>query len=291
MIFLALFSSCQEEYEYGTIVEPTNIVINYQIKGADDQNPNGDGSGEVYFSVTADHSLSYVFNFDGEEVVSPSGVYTKLFSIVGLNTYSVGVTAIGTAGVMSSKTIHIDVLSLYEPPEELTNMLYGTGSKTWRVMAEFQGAQGTDGHFGLGPLGGDKPFEWYSAGANEKSSSGMYDDRFTFRSDGTFTHDTGADGGVYGKQAVLDRDFGVNPDAVEGCCEEWNLYPLPTYSGTWALSAPNDQETISLSGDSFIAFYAGTHVYQFFEYTENRMVISTQSVDTGFAWWFMLIAD
>ncbi|MBN1985651.1 MAG: hypothetical protein JW761_05070, partial [Prolixibacteraceae bacterium] len=50
-----VFGGCQkEEYELGELITPTNIMLNYEIKGANSENPYGDGSGVVNFTATAD---------------------------------------------------------------------------------------------------------------------------------------------------------------------------------------------------------------------------------------------
>ena len=188
-----MFYGCQaDDYSFGDIITPSNIQINAELVGADANNPNGDGSGEVKFTVTADNAVSYKFVYEGAEYVTLSGEQSIIFSKLGLNTYTVTAVASGTAGVTSSKTIQVDVLATYSPPNDLTAKLYGfdpanptaTTSRTWRIKSS------KPGHFGLGPVGGTTPVEWYGAGVDEKAGVGMYDDRFIFSSDGTYTHTT-----------------------------------------------------------------------------------------------------
>jgi hypothetical protein len=78
-IYIVLFSTliaffgCQENnYEFGEVVAPSNIVITAEIFGADDNNPYGDGSGTVNFTTNADAASSYVYYFDGIAQASPS---------------------------------------------------------------------------------------------------------------------------------------------------------------------------------------------------------------------------
>ena len=52
---ILLFTGCQEEdKEFGDLIAPTNITLSYEVLGQDDENPNGDGSGIVNFSATAE---------------------------------------------------------------------------------------------------------------------------------------------------------------------------------------------------------------------------------------------
>jgi PKD repeat protein len=140
------FLGCQEdEYSFGDIVTPSNIVITAEIVGADAANPNGDGSGVVNFTATADNAVSYKYVFNGEETVSLSGNNSISFSSLGLNTYTVTVVASGTAGVTSSKSIEVEVLSTYAPPADLIAKLYGfdpadptaVTSRTWSKKQTF----------------------------------------------------------------------------------------------------------------------------------------------------------
>ena len=60
-----------DEYSFGDITAPTNVQISASIVGVDTDNPNGDGSGEVNFSGSADNAITYKFVFDGQETLSP----------------------------------------------------------------------------------------------------------------------------------------------------------------------------------------------------------------------------
>jgi len=221
-----------------------------------------------------------------------SGSISHIFATLGNNNYPVTVIAYGTGGASSSQTISIDVLSLYEPPADLLQMLYGDGSRTWRIKAE------AGNHFGLGAPNGSNPFEYYGAGANDKSHVGMYDDRYIFNEDGTFTHitdstnddpTTDTSGTVFGREVLID-ELGSSGGEVEGA-DIINL-PYSDYTEQWSLSAPGDVETISLTGLGFIGYYVGgDHKYQIVSRTSNEMVIKTTDGNGQFDWGFTLIAE
>ena len=164
-IFL-LFSACEEDnYEFGLITTPTNLQVNVEIVGSSSENPNGDGTGVVYFTASAENAISYEFIIDGESVaVTTSGILEHTFYTVGVNSYEVIVIASGTAGNSTSTALSVEVLATYEPPADLVEVLTGGSSKTWRVKSDVQN------HFGLGPPGGLIPCEWYGAGPEEKLS-------------------------------------------------------------------------------------------------------------------------
>lgn len=298
-LYIVLFSlmaityGCQEnDYSFGDIITPSNIQITAEIVGADANNPNGDGSGVVNFTTTADNAVSYKYVFDGVETVSLSGKNTISFSTIGLNTYTVTVVASGTAGVSSSKTIQVDVLSTYSPPEELISKLYGfdpanpnaVTSRTWKIQSA------KPGHFGLGPVGGSVPTEWYGAGPDEKAGVGMYDDRFIFSSDGTFQHVTNGD--VFGRDPHIVNDLGANTSGTVDGADVLN-FAYADYTESFTLTAPGGVETISLSGIGFIGYYTGgSHSYEIFDRgTPNEMIIRTTDAASDFDWWFIIVLE
>ncbi len=260
---MTAFYGCQEnDFSFGEIITPSNIVITAEIVGADAANPNGDGSGVVNFSATADNAVSYKYVFNGSETVALSGKHSISFSTLGLNTYTVTVVASGTAGVSSSKTIQVQVLSTYSPPADLQTKLFGfdpanptaASSRTWKIQSS------KPGHFGLGPVGGTIPTEWYGAAPDEKVGLGMYDDRITFHSDGTYSHVT--NGTIFGRDPHMVNDLGPNTTGnVNGADIENYVYN--DYTESWSLTAPGGVETISLTGVGFIGYYCGgNHKYE-----------------------------
>jgi len=284
LLLLTMFVSCSEEnYEFGQIIIPSKIEFSVEVLGADATNPYGDGTGQVVFKTTANNALAFKYIIEGVEYVSPSGRLSHLFTSSGLNEYTINIFAIGTAGVQSNLVQTVKVLVLYEPPAELLTMLHLNSQRTWRIKAE-----GPD-HFGLGPGLGDDPFSWYSASPNEKSYTGMYDDRYVFNEDGTFTHVT--NGTVFGFEEYLNNDIGASGEEANDL-GEIDHYPLDDYSANWTLSAPAGQETLNLTGKAFIGMYVGgNHQYKIMSRTDNEMVLQTTEGDEEFDWHFRLIAE
>ena len=285
LVFVIVLASCSsdENYEFGEIITPSEIAFDAEIIGADVANPYGAGSGEVIFTSSAKDALAYKYVIDGVEHNSPSGRLEHLFTTPGVVKYNINIIAIGTAGIQSSLVETVEVLVLYEPPEELLTMLHLNDKRTWKIKSD-----GPD-HFGLGPGLGDDPFAWYSASPNEKSYTGMYDDRYVFNEDGTFTHVT--NGTVFGFEEYLNNDIGASGE-VANDLGEIDHYPLDEYSANWTLSAPAGQETLNLTGIAFIGMYVGgNHQYKIMSRTENEMVLQTTEGDEEFDWHFRLIAE
>lgn len=288
--FLILFNSCQEEEpSFGALTAPTNIDIQVMYADGDDfvaQGP-GDGTGVVNFIASANNAISYQFVYNGSASSAPAGKQSYSFAVLGLQTYAVTVVAFGRGGISSSKTIEVEVLSTYSAPADLLTMLTSNTTRTWRIAAE------VPRHFGLGPVGGSIPVEWYpgpgNSDVNYKVGTGMYDDRYTFNINGTFTHDTGADGNVFGREVLIEELAG--PGGTKDGADILN-YPYASYSALWSLSAPGGVETLSLTGTSFMGYYTGgNHKYRIFSRSANEMLLSTADGNNGFEWWFILIPE
>ncbi len=299
-IVLSLFSmvvitGCQDDdIEFGDITAPTNIQIDVDIQGADADNPNGDGSGLVNFSATADNVISFQYSYNGSVSSAPAGAKTYNFSILGLNTYSVTVIAFGTGGASTSKTIEIEVLSTYEPPADLITMLTANSSRTWRIKSE------APGHFGLGAIGGDLN-GFFSAPPEDKAGVGMYDDRYIFNIDGTFTHitdstnddpDLNTDGTVFGRENLIDELNGPAPQDATVNGADLENYPYSDYSEQWFLTGPGGVETLNLTGIGFLGYYVGgDHTYIIESRSANEMTIRTTDGNGEFDWGFILVAE
>jgi len=274
-----VFTSCEtEDHEFGDIVNPTNLQVSADLVGADENNPNGDGSGTVNLTALADNAITYKFVSNGVETMAPSGMITYNFSNTGLSTYEVTVIAIGTAGVVSNTSISLDVLVLYSPPQELLDALY---TNSWRVKAE------EAGHLGVGPSDGNEPI-WYAAGAFDKVDTALYDDRYTFSTDGTLSIETF--GAIFGKKTPIDLDYPNNTpytaDDVQN--DEYFYYPAEDYSSMWSVSAPGGVESINLSPNGYLGMYVGgNRSYTILERSSNYLHLRTIGMD-GNAWYMKL---
>lgn len=281
LLALTVMLSCEEEdYEFGDITAPSNLQVSVEVVGQDTANPYGDGTGLVNFTATADNTITYKYSNNGNESLAPLGTTTISFTTQGVHTYTVTVIAIGAGGNSTSTTIDVEVFADYSPPADLTEMLYGDGSKTWRVKAE------SPGHFGVGPVDAVSPI-WWAAPPFDKEGLGCYDDRLIFNSDGTvnyITNDT-----AFGQSVPMDQDFGTPWTANPG--GEYESYPLPNFNDTWVLTAPGGQETLTFNNKGYHGFYVGgDHSYQILERSDTEMMLKTIGVDTN-AWFVILTSE
>lgn len=295
-IILALIMvNCEkEDPSVGEIIAPTNISVSTVVVGQDAENPYGDGTGVINFTATANHAITYKFVTEGGQQMAPNGKASLTFTNIGINTYQVVVLAVGTGGVTSSITMDVEVLVTYSPPADLLDKLVGDGSKTWRIKSEKKG------HFGLGPVNGNIPVEYFGVQPEEKVGVGMYDDRYIFDADGTFTHitdntnddpTTNPEGTVFGRENLVNELGGVGGGTQEGA--DIKNYPLNDYTEQWGLIAPGGVETLTLSGKGFIGYYTGgNHQYRIFDRSvSNELLLTTNDGNGEFSWWFIITSQ
>jgi hypothetical protein len=282
-------SGCQKEYEMGELKTPRNVNLTYEIVGADDQNPNGDGSGLVNFTATATDAITFNFDFgDGKDnKISADGKVTHQFSINGVITYNVTVFAVGTGGITSSKSDQVEVFSSFSD-EEAVQFLTGGASKSWYWAAD------QTGHLGLGPNdqnyeNGDESFPaWYQAAAWEKSESSLYQCEFVFTlTDGKVTFEQINPSGEAFIQGIYSEELGLG---AEGSYP-WDIAGVKNVSFSPSSSIATDVgqyrgTTINYSDGGFMGFYAGSSEYEIMEITDNILTVRMQQANEPlFAWY------
>ncbi|OUR90834.1 glucan endo-1,3-beta-D-glucosidase [Flavobacteriales bacterium 34_180_T64] len=285
-LVLALFaSSCQEDdISIGDITAPTNLVITAEVVGVDAENPFGDGSGLVNMTAFANNSLSYTFQFgDGIQAVVPSGENTHRYSISGVNTYTVVVSAIGTGGVSTTATIEIQVFSSFDDFEAKVFLSGGLGStKTWYPKLD------QDGHLGVGPTleqdiadDGGLNGHWFpqydSTDAFGKCDNGDSDCfcnftlTFALNNEGSLTFNQNNNGQTFFNWASGGAVGQTFPEFADTCFEfdtsgesEVTLIPSST---DWSQVADPDfpaprGTVMNFTNDAFMGYYTGVSSYE-----------------------------
>mgnify|MGYP000849768073 CR=1 FL=1 len=176
-VLMGLGSCNKREYSFGEITSPTNLKLETSILGVNAENPDGDGSGEVEITASANDAIAYRIDYgDGSTEMIQGGTFKHKFQTPGTNTYIVTLNAIGKAGVISTISKEIKVFVLFSIPTDILNAFTGpTGTKVWVTDREALG------HFGVGPTTDFLPI-WYQAGPNEREAC-AYDDEITFTKD------------------------------------------------------------------------------------------------------------
>ncbi|HEY3401861.1 MAG TPA: PKD domain-containing protein [Ohtaekwangia sp.] len=218
----------------------------------------------------------------GDGNIAEGNVVTATYPFQG--DYVVTLTVYAQGGSVSSEqTIHIA-----ESDESLLKPVYTLLSggkampegKTWIIAADVAG------HMGIGPADAAAP-NWWAAGPNEKSETGLYDDKFTFKLSGfQFVQTTNGDVYVNGAQA---SKF---PDAYPNKGDYTAPYTAPT-NLRWSISTDaKGRDFISISSNGFMGYYAGSSRYEILSITESELSIKfIDGVVPGNAWFHKLIVE
>lgn len=294
-LILVLIACKKQEYSMGDLTAPSNVVINAVVVGVDATHPNGDGSGQVNISITADNALTYNVDYDANDGVSwvniPKGTVTKKYTATGVYTYRITALVYGVGGTSSTATKDITVRSDFSPPASLVTNLTNDASKTWVVDAKVAG------HFGVGPFTGDGSTSpvWWSASIDEKVAccNCFYTSTFTFTkvSSTNYTLKATCPDGAFTKTGSLTTLPGIPSSGAEGCY---------TYSGgtsafafapaSSGIATPTStQVSIMLAGvNTFIGYGAVQKEYEILELTPTYMYLRVQGTETGNAWYLKL---
>ena len=106
---------------------PENLNINVEIFGTDSSNLNGDGSGKIKITASANNATSYRIKFgDGNEVTNQSGIADHIYSGKGLNSFTIEVFAISSTDNSIGDFKKIDVYLA----EDGTTLIWSDDFKT-----------------------------------------------------------------------------------------------------------------------------------------------------------------
>ena len=290
VLSLVFFSACSnDDYDIGDITTPSNLSVTAEVVGQTEEMPNGDGSGAVSFTASADNAMTYKFIYgDGFEEVSASGETTHSFNENGVNDYTVTVVASGTGGASSNMTTTVTVFSDFNDPET-KELLTGGSSKTWYVAAS------QPAHLGVGPSSGEgfTAPGYYAAAPFEKAgaevSSCFYTDELTFSLDenGNIVYNYNNNGLTFVNVAYT-GDFGG--DGSEDQCLDFDRTGEFTASLSPATSGvPEDASTgtvINISGGGTMSYYVGSSSYEVLEITPTTMHVRViPGNDPALAWY------
>ncbi|WP_338647976.1 family 16 glycosylhydrolase [Flavobacterium sp. KS-LB2] len=289
---LLLMVNCQEDnLAFGVLDTPTNLQVTAEIIGKSTAFPNGDGSGKVKFTSTADNAISYKYIFsDGTSKNSPSGIFENTFATPGVNTYTVTVIATGSGGVATNVTLEVTVFSDFKD-EQAVQFLTGGSSRKWYW------AQSEPGHLGVGPnvAWSDPTFgtqnyypSFYGAVANEKSATCLYNSVMTFSLDGSQM------------KFVLDNKGqtfynGAFKGGGDDACYDLNTTGAKTVtlskSESFVTKNPDAATqtrgtTINIADGGFMGYFVGTSSYEILSITDNRMVVRVIQSGNPFLAWY-----
>lgn len=297
VLILTIISCTEETYTLGDLTAPSNVILNAEILGQDANHPNGDGSGDVIFSITGDGILGTKIDYDADDALNlvyvPTGTIAKKYTKLGLNTYRVTVVAYGAGGTSTNITKEITVRSDFTPDPVVITNITNNASKTWVVD------KSVAGHFGVGPWNPTSITpEWWAGGINEKVNccNCFYTSTFTFSKiavSGTYQLTVASPDGAFTKTGALAGGLpGIPASGAEGCYAyaggTSSFSFVPSSSGI-AASAATTKIGIQLSGvNTFIGYGAVQKEYEIMVSTPTYLYLRVRGTETGNAWYLKL---
>jgi hypothetical protein len=300
---LMVINGCKKtEYSAGDLVAPSNIVVKTEVIGQDELHPNGDGSGQVKLTITADNAVGFKADYDINNDVDlkylPTGSTTITYGIDGINTYTITIVVYGKGGTSSSTTADVTVRSDFKPDPIIITNLTNNASKTWVVD------KSVPGHFGVGPwdVNSIRP-EWWSAAVNEKVAccNCFYTATFTFTkvaSSNAYTLQVASPDGAFTKTGALTTLPGIPGSGGEACYNYAGgtsgfSFMIASSGAPVIPSVPanygSTKTSILLAGNNtYIGYGSLLKEYEILEITPTFLLLRAQGTETGNAWYLKL---
>ena len=281
-VLLGLWGCKKDDYSFGSIKTPANLTLTTAIAGMDASNPNGNGTGNVAITTTADNEITFKIDYgDGTSAMVPSGVINHKYTNPGTNVYTVTVNAIGTGGATSTISKIVRVFVAFEIPADMLAAFTNGTSKVWVTNND------AVGHFGVGPNDAFAPI-WYAAGPNSREAC-AYDDEITFSKDalnrismtinnkGT-SFSIGAATASYGF-AGGDGCYAVNTGGTK----------MLAFMGAASSSTPSQSTRIQfvVPGNGIINFGTGGTTYEILSFSATTISLRNLGID-GNSWYQIL---
>jgi hypothetical protein len=287
-VFLAVIlglSSCEKkEYSFGDLTAPSNLTLEATVVGTNTDNPDGNGTGRVFISLTANDKISYKVNFgDGDSLILHSDTLTYKYKTPGTNEYTLTVNAIGTGGTTSTISTKVKVFVAFKIPSYIVEALTANTSKVWMID------KNVAGHFGVGPTSSFFP-DWWQIGANDAVKAAAYDDEVTFAKDELdnihMTVDnkgqsflTGAATSFYGFSGA-DGGYAL----VTGQTKKLGFMDATSAS----TSSNSTRIQFTVPGDGIIIFGTGGTTYEIISVSSTSLFVRNIGAD-GNAWYQRLV--
>lgn len=234
LIALIVFTSCElldKEDDTETPGEPV-ASFQYEVSSED--------WAEVNFTNFSQNATSYSWDFGDDSELSTEENPVHTFGEGG--TYTVTLTSANDDGVSATKSETVEITD----PLAAQRTLIGESGKTWHLLADVEG--GTKAVFEVGPS--DRSAFWWAFGISAQicERSCIFNDTWTFNTDGTFTFDNQGDAFAEGAfkedlmftcfdATVADNWVGENGEDLTG----WN-------SGTHGFTYDATSATLEVEG-------------------------------------------
>lgn len=122
LLTLVLALSCSSSNDSEQSGTPSDLVVDVNLVGANDANPNGDGSGKVQITASAKNAVRYAFRIEsGDLVESQTGTMEHTFTKNGTHSYNVVAWAYSETGEFINKTVAVEV---YRSDEAFATLVF-----------------------------------------------------------------------------------------------------------------------------------------------------------------------
>lgn len=153
LIFMSCSSSGDDDPSYETI-KPTNLSITANVVGKDNEHPNGDGSGQVNFTISATNATSYKVLINNETLTLSQSVFSYKFITPGTKDHAVIVSAYNGLNFISkiiSVTVYVKTVDNNENMQLVWSDEFNNGSLDLSKWS-YEIGTGVNGDFGTGQL-------------------------------------------------------------------------------------------------------------------------------------------
>jgi hypothetical protein len=292
LLMVALAACSPQEFNDHSLGNPDTVSAG-QISFS--QTPSPTSANVITFTNTSDIKTTHALLWDlGNGVTGKNQSMTGQYPYAGDYTVSLTVYAPDGSSATRSEVIHIagDDFGLINSPvyNRLTGGMDDADGVTWvidqynRFSQEVATATGKDirGHIGLGPQGSASQ-EWWGAGPNEKNQWSLYAHTFTFIQAGTRLLIRN-EGEGYGRNAAAANPGGFTVTSVDGDDATFG------YSGgdyTFSIKEGSGNPVLTLSGNAFLGYYAGSQDYEIIYQTADAMALRVNNTVEGQDWVFV----
>ncbi|MEQ8473534.1 MAG: PKD domain-containing protein [Marinoscillum sp.] len=266
--------------------EPGEVIAGFTYEISEDNYQ------EVTFINISQNADTYSWDFgDGNTSTEKDPVYSYAEEA----TYEVTLTATGAAGSKERKeTIKI------ENPNKAMERLTGTDGKVWQLIADVSTGRYP---YEVGPNARNEI--WWASGRNEGLCvrECVFDDTWTFNTDGTFTYDNNGDyfgdGAIWAAELVTCFDASDNANYVNSAgtdVSDWN-------SGTHNFTYTPSEKSLVINGGFIGLPKVGSEgeftvpqesveyeVVEIIEGDVDTLVLETTLVEAGGYWRFVLVS-
>lgn len=281
-----------DDYSLGDLSTITDDMVSFT------KAPSAESANKITFTNTSNLPAGvYTYRWDlGNGASSNKETVEGMYPFAG--DYTVTLSIHTTTGAVVSKseviTITNDDYTLVNTPvyNNLTGGADNTEGKTWvfdqynNFTKEVASETGLDirGHMGLGPIEGGYSQEWWGAAPNDKSDWDMYSTKFTFIQNGVKLIVTKDGDEGYGRAKTAESVGGFDVIRLSG---EDAIFKYSGGNYTFSLDESGEYPKLTLSGNGFMGYYAGTQEYDIIYQTDKVMALAAKNPAEGQVWVFV----